>query len=48
MMLLSAVTIPGVGVVSIGYGFNIKSRLLKLLMVFSWVSALAAWICTLF
>ncbi len=48
MMLLSAVTIPGVGVVSIGYGFNIKSQLLKLLVISPGVSALAAWICTLF
>ena len=30
------------------YGFNIKSQLLKLLVVFPAVSALAAWICTLF
>jgi len=29
------------------YGFNIKSQLLKLLVVFPAVSALAAWICTL-
>ena len=30
------------------YGFNIKSQLLKLLVIFPAVSALAAWICTLF
>ena len=30
------------------YGFNIKSQLLKLLVVFPAISALAAWICTLF
>ena len=30
------------------YGFNIKSQLLKLLIIFPAVSALAAWICTLF
>lgn len=30
------------------YGFNLKSQLLKLLVLFPGVSALAAWICTLF
>ena len=30
------------------YGFNIKSQLLKLLVIFPAVSALAAWICTRF
>ncbi|MCR4634245.1 MAG: hypothetical protein K5648_08980 [Erysipelotrichaceae bacterium] len=30
------------------YGFNIKSQLLKLFVVFPTLSALAAWICTLF
>ena len=30
------------------YGFNIKSQLLKLLVIFPAVSALAAWSCTLF
>ncbi|MCR5090023.1 MAG: hypothetical protein K6C08_11005 [Oscillospiraceae bacterium] len=30
------------------YGFNIKSQLLKLLVIFPAVSALAAWICALF
>ncbi len=30
------------------YGFNIKSQLLKLLVIFPISSALAAWICTLF
>ena len=30
------------------YGFNIRSQLLKLLVIFPAVSALAAWICTLF
>lgn len=30
------------------YGFNIKSQMLKLLVIFPAVSALAAWICTLF
>ena len=30
------------------YGYNIKSQLLKLLVIFPAVSALAAWICTLF
>lgn len=30
------------------YGYNIKSQLLKLLVIFPAVSALAAWVCTLF
>lgn len=30
------------------YGYNIKSQLLKLLVIFPLSSALAAWICTLF
>lgn len=30
------------------YGFNIKSQLLKLFVIFPAVSALTAWICTLF
>ena len=30
------------------YGFNIVSQLLKLFVIFPTVSALAAWICTLF
>lgn len=30
------------------YGYNLKSQLLKLLVVFPAVSALAAWICSLF
>ena len=30
------------------YGFNITSQLIKLLVIFPAVSALAAWICTLF
>ena len=30
------------------YGFNLKSQLLKLLIVFPAVSAIAAWICTRF
>ena len=30
------------------YGFNLKSQLLKLLVVFPAASALAAWICSLF
>lgn len=30
------------------YGFNIKSQLLKLLVIFPAASALAAWICALF
>ena len=29
------------------YGFNIKSQLLKLLVIFPAASALAAWLCTL-
>ncbi len=29
------------------YGYNIKSQLLKLLVIFPAISALAAWICTL-
>ena len=29
------------------YGFNIKSQLLKLLVIFPAVSAIAAWICSL-
>ena len=30
------------------YGYNLKSQLLKLLVIFPVASALAAWICTLF
>ena len=30
------------------YGFNLKSQLLKLLLIFPAASALAAWICSLF
>ena len=30
------------------YGFNLKSQLLKLLIIFQAVSAIAAWICTRF
>lgn len=30
------------------YGFNIKSQLLKLLVIFPAISALVAWICSLF
>ena len=30
------------------YGFNLKSQLLKLLVIFPAVSTLAAWVCTLF
>ena len=30
------------------YGYNLKSQLLKLFIIFPAVSALAAWICTLF
>ncbi len=30
------------------YGFNIKSQLIKLLIIFPLVSGLASWICTLF
>ena len=30
------------------YGFNLKSQLLKLQVIFPAVSALAAWVCTLF
>ena len=30
------------------YGYNLKSQLLKLLVIFPAASALAAWICTLF
>ena len=30
------------------YGYNIKSQLLKLLVIFPAASALAAWICTMF
>ena len=29
------------------YGFNIKSQLLKLLVIFPAASALAAWVCSL-
>ena len=41
---------PETGPALIGrkYGFNIKSQLLKLLVIFPAASALAAWICTLF
>ena len=40
---------PEVDSVYIGrkYGFNIKSQLLKLLVIFPVASALAAWICTI-
>jgi len=30
------------------YGYNIKSQLLKLLIIFPAASALAAWVCSLF
>lgn len=30
------------------YGFNLKSQLLKLLVIFPAASALAAWVCTMF
>ena len=30
------------------YGYNLKSQLLKLLVIFPAASAIAAWICTLF
>ena len=30
------------------YGYNIKSQLLKLLVIFPAASAIAAWVCTLF
>ena len=30
------------------YGFNIRSQLIKLLVLFQAISALVAWICTLF
>ncbi len=30
------------------YGYNIKSQLLKLLLIFPAASAIAAWVCTLF
>lgn len=30
------------------YGYNIKSRLLKLFVIFPAASAMAAWICSLF
>ena len=30
------------------YGYNLKSQLLKLLVIFPAASALAAWVCTLF
>lgn len=41
---------PEVGPVYNGrkYGYNIKSQLLKLFVIFPAASALAAWICTLF
>lgn len=41
---------PEVGSVYNGrkYGYNLKSQLLKLLVIFPAASALAAWICTLF
>ena len=41
---------PEVGSVYNGrkYGYNIKSQLLKLLVIFPAASALAAWICSLF
>ena len=29
------------------YGFNLKSQLLKLLVIFPAASALAAWVCTI-
>ncbi|MCR4704200.1 MAG: hypothetical protein K5665_11120, partial [Saccharofermentans sp.] len=30
------------------YGYNIKSQLLKLIVIFPAASAIAAWVCTLF
>lgn len=41
---------PEIGSVTSGrkYGYNIKSQLIKLLIIFPAVSALAAWICSLF
>ena len=30
------------------YGYNLKSQLLKLLVIFPAASAIAAWVCTLF
>ena len=48
LMIFSILMIVGVGVISIWDGFNIKSQLLKLLVIFPAVSALAAWICSLF
>ncbi len=30
------------------YGYNIKSQLLKLMVIFPAASAIAAWVCTLF
>ena len=48
LMTFSFLMILGVGVISIWDGYNIKSQLLKLLIMFPAASALAAWICTLF
>ena len=41
---------PEIESVTLGrkYGFNIKSQLIKLLIIFPAASALAAWICSLF
>ena len=41
---------PEIGSVTRGrkYGYNIKSQLIKLLIIFPAASALAAWICSLF
>ena len=41
---------PEIGSVTQGrkYGYNIKSQLIKLLIIFPAVCALAAWICSLF
>ena len=47
LMVISILTIIGVGVVSIWDGFNLKSQLLKLLVIFPAASALAAWVCTI-
>ena len=49
---ITLLLILGVGVVAVydgrKYGYNLKSQLLKLLVIFPAASALAAWICTLF
>ena len=47
LFILSVLMAFGVVVFSTWDGFNIKSQLLKLLVIFPMVSAFIAWICSL-